>query len=58
MAQQAVDLVRLLSTAALVVVLVLGPGLALRVGHPRRKLSLGFLPPPGLAALALCACLA
>ncbi len=58
MAQQAVDLVRLLSTAALVVVLVFGPGIALRLGRPRRKLSLGFLPLPGLAALVLCACLA
>jgi hypothetical protein len=57
-APQALDLVRLLSTAALVVVLVLGPGLALRAGHPQRQLSLRFVPIPGLAALAVCACLA
>ena len=52
-AQQAVALARVLATAALAVVLVLGPGLALRAGRPPRRLKLGYVPLPGLAVLVL-----
>jgi hypothetical protein len=55
---QALDLVRVLSTTALVVVLVLGPGLVLRAAHPRFPISLGFVPLPGLAVLAFCGAVA
>jgi hypothetical protein len=49
---QLFDLVRVLCTAALVLVLLLGPGIALRSLLRRRDISLGFLPLPGLALLA------
>lgn len=50
--QQLVELVRVFSACALAIVLVLGPGVALRA---RRGASwgLGFLPLPGLALLTL-----
>jgi hypothetical protein len=48
---QLFDLVRVLCTAALVLVLLLGPGIALRSLARRRDVSLGFLPLPGLALL-------
>jgi len=48
---QAVDIARILTTTALVAVLVLGPGLALRAAG--RQIRLGFLPLPGLAILVL-----
>jgi hypothetical protein len=57
-AEQALDLVRVLTTAALAIVLVLGPGLALRAGDSRRRLELGFVPLPGLAVLAFTGCVA
>jgi hypothetical protein len=57
-AQQALGLVRVLATAALTVVLVLGPGLALRAGHCRRCMGLGFVPLPGLAVLIVTGCVA
>jgi hypothetical protein len=56
--QQGLDLIRVLTAAALGVVLVLGPGLALRTAPARRRLDLGFVPLPGLALLALTGCLA
>ena len=49
--QQILDVSRVLSTAALAVVLILGPGLAWRAGRRRPHLSLGFLPLPGFALL-------
>jgi hypothetical protein len=58
LAEQALDLVRVVTTLALVVVLVLGPGLALRVGHARRRRELGFVPLPGLALLVACGTIA
>jgi hypothetical protein len=48
---QALDVVRVVCTAALAVVLVLGPGLLCRASH-KCELELGFLPLPGLALLA------
>jgi hypothetical protein len=51
--QQVIDLVRILTTTALAIVLVLGPGLGLRAIHFGPRLRLGFLPLPGLALLAL-----
>lgn len=48
---QLVDLVRVLSTAALVVTLMLGPGIAWRA-LGRRRIALGFLALPGLGILA------
>lgn len=50
--EQALDLVRVLGTAALVVTLLLGPGIAWRAMSPRRRsVGLAFLPLPGLALL-------
>ncbi|HEY6729944.1 MAG TPA: hypothetical protein VI039_02850 [Solirubrobacterales bacterium] len=49
--QQALDLVRVLSTSALAIVLILGPGIVLRDLLGRRDVSLGFLPLPGVALL-------
>jgi hypothetical protein len=51
-ALQVLDLARVVLTTALVVVLVLGPGIAWRAGGPARRLELGFVPVPGLALLA------
>jgi len=48
---QLLDLVRVLCTAALVVVTLLGPGIAWRSLAGRRDVGLGFLPLPGLALL-------
>lgn len=49
--QQLIDLVRVLSTAALAMALILGPGIVLRDLADRRDVSLGFLPLPGIALL-------
>jgi hypothetical protein len=57
-AQQALDLVRVAATVALAIVLVLGPGLALRVCHRPRHLALGFVPLPGLGLLVVTGCVA
>jgi hypothetical protein len=58
-AEQALDLVRLLCTAALVLSLLLGPGIAWRALGPRnRRMTLGFLPLPGLVLLIGGGCLA
>jgi hypothetical protein len=57
-AEQVLDLVRIVTTATLVLVLVLGPGLALRVGRSRRRIELGFVPLPGMAMLVLCGVIA
>jgi hypothetical protein len=51
--EQALDLIRLLGTAALTVTLLLGPGIALRALWPNRALRLGFLALPGFALFAL-----
>jgi Dolichyl-phosphate-mannose-protein mannosyltransferase len=56
--EQALDIARVLATAALAVVLVLGPGLALRCTGRLRRLELGFVPLPGIGTLALTGCLA
>ena len=45
------DLVRVIATAALTLVLMLGPGLALRAYSARARVALGFVPLPGLALL-------
>jgi hypothetical protein len=58
MAVQALDLVRIVATTALTVVLVLGPGLALRTTRRWRRLQLGFVPLPGVALLVATGCLA
>lgn len=51
-AGQALDLLRVLTTAALVVALLLGPGVAWRALDPHRAdVGLGFLPLPGLGLL-------
>lgn len=50
--QQAIDLVRVLTTAALAVVLTLGPGLVLRSVSARHRPELGYVPLPGLVLLA------
>lgn len=50
-AEQALDLLRAISTAALAVSLLLGPGIAWRA-LTRREASLAFLPLPGLGLLA------
>jgi Dolichyl-phosphate-mannose-protein mannosyltransferase len=52
-AGQGLDLVRVITTTSLAIVLVLGPGLAVRAARPHRRLELGFVPLPGLALLAL-----
>jgi hypothetical protein len=49
--EQALALVRVLSTTALALVLVLGPGILLRELSGRRQIGLGFLPLPGIALL-------
>jgi hypothetical protein len=51
--EQSIDLLRIVSTTALAVVLLLGPGLALRALPFGPRLRLGFLPLPGMALLAL-----
>jgi hypothetical protein len=56
--QQALDLVRVLTCVALVIVLVLGPGLVLRSGRGRNHWSLGFVALPGLALLGVTGCAA
>jgi hypothetical protein len=57
--EQALDLVRVLCTLALVLSLLLGPGLAWRaLGPADRPLSLGFLPLPGLAMMIGGGCIA
>ena len=56
--EQLLDLVRVLATTALVLVLVLGPGIALRDLTGRREISLGFLPLPGIALLVAIGALA
>jgi O-antigen biosynthesis protein len=48
--EQALDLLRLLATVALVLALLLGPGVVWRL-RSERPLSLGFLPLPGLGLL-------
>jgi hypothetical protein len=46
---QAIDLLRVLATACLAVALLIGPGVVWRaLSRPRNRLSLGFLPLPGL----------
>lgn len=53
-AQQMLDLVRVLSTLALTISLLLGPGIVLRATSRRlRGTGLAFLPLPGLAVLVL-----
>ena len=52
-AAQLLELVRVLTTTALSIVMVLGPGLALRAVRPQRRPRLGFLPLPGMGLLAL-----
>ena len=52
-AGQLLDLVRVLTTTVLAIVMVLGPGLALRAVRPEHRPRLGFLPLPGMALLAL-----
>lgn len=49
--QQALDLIRILSTAALAIALLLGPGTLWRLASDRH-ISLGFLGLPGIALLA------
>ena len=56
--QQVLDLARVVSTASLAAVLVLGPGLVWRARRHRRGLGLAFLPLPGLALLVAVASLA
>jgi hypothetical protein len=51
LAQQALDLIRVITTTALAVVLMLGPGIAWRASRPGCRRELGFLPLPGLALL-------
>ena len=50
--QEAMDLLRVLTTTALAIVLLLGPGAAWRALGTRR-ISLAVVPLPGLALLAL-----
>ncbi len=52
-AVQVLDVVRLLSTAVMVIVLVLGPGLLWRARGSTRRLELGFVPLLGLGLLVL-----
>jgi Dolichyl-phosphate-mannose-protein mannosyltransferase len=58
LAEQLLDLVRLLTSAALSIVLVLGPGLVIRIRNPRRHWELGFVPIPGMAMLVVIGCVA
>jgi hypothetical protein len=53
LAPQFLDLIRVLCTTALVLVALLGPGLAWRSTARGRDLALGFLPLPGLLLLVL-----
>lgn len=55
--QELLELLRALTTAALAITLLLGPGLLWRASS-RRPLRLAFLPLPGLALLTATACLA
>lgn len=48
---QVLDLLRVLCTTALVLVVVLGPGVVLRSLLGRREVGLGFLPLPGIVLL-------
>lgn len=54
LSHQSADLIRVACTAALAVVLLLGPGIAMRSVGRLRGTSLGFLPLPGIAML-ICA---
>jgi hypothetical protein len=51
--QQALDMVRVVSTAALAATLILGPGIVWRARRGWRRVDLGFVPLPGLALLAV-----
>lgn len=51
LAQQVLDVGRVLSTTALAVVLILGPGVVWRASRGRPRLALGFLAVPGFALL-------
>lgn len=51
LARQALDLIRVVCTTALALVLLLGPGIVLRLTFPARSIPLGFLPLPGIALL-------
>src|SRR3954452_3231761 len=53
-----IDLLHIAGTTALAVVIVLGPGLALRASGVAPRLALGFMPLPGLAGLVVTGCLA
>jgi hypothetical protein len=55
--QEALGLTRIVTTSALVLTLLLGPGIAWRSRRPGRTPSLGFLPLPGLAVLSATGCL-
>jgi hypothetical protein len=57
-ASQVLDLARVVTTTALVIVLVLGPGIAWRACDPGRRMDLGFVPLPGLALLVATGALA
>jgi hypothetical protein len=50
--EQVLDLLRVLCATALVIVLLLGPGVAWRARRGQDRMALGFLPLPGLALLA------
>lgn len=50
--EQLLDLVRVTCAAALVIVLLLGPGIVWRGHHGRKRVPLGFLFLPGLGLLA------
>lgn len=56
--QQVLALIRTVTTAALSVVLIFGPGVAIRARHPDRLRQIGFLALPGLAVLTVTACVA
>ena len=51
--EQALDLLRIASTAALAATLVLGPGIAIWRARPGPRPGLAFLPLPGILLLAL-----
>jgi hypothetical protein len=55
---EVLSILRVVCTTALAIVLVLGPGLALREITGRRDVSLGFLPIPGIALLVAIGCCA
>jgi hypothetical protein len=52
LAGPAIDVINVISTAALTITLVLGPGILLRARRSPRRPDLGFLPLPGLGLLA------